>query len=185
MKREILMAALGLASTGAWSAEDVTRDKIDTLLQELAAKPAPTNLAPAAMCYKMAAPPNRAEYVCPTCGAKTLYEGANAKSVETARAYRADTEALRELGVDATLDETHLCDTCRTTDTPFFLYLEVKLDGKVARNSVQEHDFRKLRAFLSGKSVWTAGFGEEKPLKPELPRIRQLLGVAEPAPKAP
>lgn len=181
MKREILMAALGLASTGAWSAEDVTRDKIDNLLKELASKPAPKNLAPAAMCYDMAMPPDRAEYVCPTCGAKTLYEGANVGSVETARAYRAGTEALRALGVDATLDETYLCDACRTENTPFFFYLEVKLDGNLVRSSIRDHDdLRKLHAFLSGKAVWTSGFGEEKPLKDELPRVRMLLGVIEP-----
>jgi predicted RNA-binding Zn-ribbon protein involved in translation (DUF1610 family) len=181
MKHEILMAALGLASTTAWSAENVTRDKVDTLLQELAAKPAPTKLAPAAMCYAPALPPTRAEYVCPVCGAKTIHEGATARTAAwTVEHYRSCTKKLDELGLAAKLDETFLCSACRPSDAPAGFFLEVTLDGRTIRNSVESKDFALLEAFLSGKAVWGGNFGDEHPLKDEMPRVRKLLGVPEP-----
>lgn len=186
MKREIMMAALGLACTSVWSAETVTRDKINALLKDLADKPAPTNLAPAAMCYKMAAPPQRAEYVCPTCGAKTLHKANTAKDATwTLESFRASTKKLVELGLTAKLDETFLCSACRKKDGPDKFFLEVTMDGKVTRSSIQWKDFALLASFLSGKKVWQGDFGKEFPLKGELPRVRQLLGVSEPSTKDP
>jgi hypothetical protein len=187
MKREIMMAALGVACTSAWAAETVTRDKINALLKDLADKPAPTNLAPAAMCYEMAMPPQRAEYVCPTCGAKTLHNKASTAqdATWTVESFRASTKKLVELGLTAKLDETFLCSACRKKDVPDKFFLEVTMDGKVIRNSVQGKDFALLESFLSGKRAWEGDYGKESPLKGELPRIRLLLGVAAPSPKAP
>jgi len=56
----------------------------------------------------------------------------------------------------------------------------VPIKGRVVRNALQsQNDLRKLIAFLQGDLVWKGAQDEEHPLKPELPRIRQLLGVKE------
>jgi hypothetical protein len=42
-------------------------------LDELAEQPGPKDLKRGAMCYSIAPPPNREEYICPKCGERTLY----------------------------------------------------------------------------------------------------------------
>lgn len=81
MKKRLLMAAMGIVSLtpgcvktdgeNASSADpqikgDVSAAEpdIDKLLKRLAEKPVPAELNFGAMCYKMAMPPDRAEYVC-------------------------------------------------------------------------------------------------------------------------
>lgn len=49
------------------------RDEMRKRLEELAKSAPPKDLSSGAMCYEMATPPERAEYVCPACGDKTLY----------------------------------------------------------------------------------------------------------------
>jgi hypothetical protein len=50
------------------------RAELERRLEALAAAEPPSDAVPvAAMCYETAAPPERIDYVCPSCGAKTLY----------------------------------------------------------------------------------------------------------------
>lgn len=200
MKKELLLAAMGIASltpgcmkTGGQG--DVTTDTqansevsgkkvdVDRLLKRLAEKPVPTKLEMGAMCYDMAMPPERAEYVCPACGTKTIHatkgpDGWNVPALSV-KDYRTAIEQLRKLGLDARLDESSLCSACRKEGVSG-LFLEVTIKGRVIRNALQrEDDLRKLIAFVQGDLVWKGEQDRELPLKPELPRIRQLLGVNE------
>jgi DNA-directed RNA polymerase subunit RPC12/RpoP len=201
MKKELLLAAMGLATvtpgcvktgvqgevatdpqpTGVTAS---TKVDIDNLLKRVAEKPAPKNLNPGAMCYSMMAPPDRAEYVCPSCGTKTIHAlnqlerswDAPALSVKHYRGY---IEQLNKLGLVSKLDETYLCSACKKEGVSG-LFLEVTVKGRIVRTALKsDHDLKKLVAFVQGDLVWKGDQGSELPLKPELPRIRQLLGVKE------
>ena len=49
------------------------REEMQRRLAALAQSKPPRDLSPGAMCYRMAGPPEVAEYRCPACGAKTWY----------------------------------------------------------------------------------------------------------------
>jgi DNA-directed RNA polymerase subunit RPC12/RpoP len=200
MKKELLLAAMGLASltpgcvkTGGESisttdpqlkgVEAASKPDIDKLLKRLAEKPVPTKLSFGAMCYDMAMPPERAEYVCAICGTKTIHStkqlGGWDNPALSFQNYRANLEQLRKLGVDAKLDESYLCSKCKK-EGESALFLEVTINKRVVRNAlVDVNDLRKLIAFVQGNLVWKGEQDREFPLKPELPRIRQLLGVKD------
>jgi hypothetical protein len=81
--------------------------------------------------------------------------------------------------VDAKLDESYLCSKCKK-EGESALFLEVTINKRVVRNAlVDVNDLRKLIAFVQGNLVWKGEQDREFPLKPELPRIRQLLGVKD------
>ena len=54
----------------------------------------------------------------------------------------------------------------------------VTIDGKTTRTVLKPYDLEKLVAFAKKKLKWEAARGKEYPLKDALPRIRELLGVA-------
>jgi DNA-directed RNA polymerase subunit RPC12/RpoP len=137
-----------------------------------------------AMCYEMSMPPDRAEYVCPTCGTKTIHAlnqltgGWDAPALSI-KQYRTYIEQLNKLGLVSKLDETYLCSACKKEGVSG-LFLEVTVKGRVIRTALQgDEDLRKLIAFVQGDLVWKGDRGCEIPLKPALPRIKQLLGVKE------
>jgi DNA-directed RNA polymerase subunit RPC12/RpoP len=201
MKKELLLAAMGLASltpgcvkTGSESASTTdpqlkgevaaTKPDIDKLLKRLADKPVPTELNLGAMCYKMAMPPDRAEYVCTACGAKTIHStkenllsGGWDSPALSVKYYRTYIEELKKLGLDAKLDESFLCSKCKK-EGQSSLFLEVTIKNRVVRSALVDiNDLSKLIAFVQGNLVWKGERDEDFPLKPELPRIRQLLGI--------
>jgi len=105
MKKELLIAALGIGVSGTLDA--ATQQEVDTLLAKIAKSPPPKTSrppSPEASCYSVAAPPERTEYVCPACGTKTLYsfkeEHANYGRCTEVHAYRAKCEKLLRLGWD-------------------------------------------------------------------------------------
>ena len=195
MKKEFLLAALCASCANKNIADDtpnnITQEHIDKLLAEVAQKPAPETVVYHALCYSPAAPIDRAEYVCPICGAKTIHT----KSVADAVSWEVDSnrryiEKVKNLGLDASLDERAFCDSCRkntelkkgSTD----VYLVVRMNGRMSHTLLKDNnDWKKLIAFLEGKNVWENMDGK-RPLKPELPRIRELLGLTgktEPIPE--
>ena len=186
MKREMMMTLLSVLAAGGISADSLTQEQLDSLLKELAQKPAPKDLLPGATCYKVAMPPERKEYVCPGCSAKTIFKndiGGIERSLDT---YRRQIQQIKALGLDAALDERSMCETCRAKMEPSpeigDFFIEVKIGGKTTRTKIGYGDFPKLIAFLAKKDKWTAGAGRELPLKNELPRIREILGIPEVTP---
>jgi DNA-directed RNA polymerase subunit RPC12/RpoP len=157
---------------------------VDRLLKRVAEQPVPESLNPGAMCYAMMAPPDRAEYVCPTCGTKTIHAlnqltgGWDAPALSI-KSYRTYIEQLNKLGLVSKLDESYLCSACKKEGVSG-LFLDVTVKGRVIRTALQgDEDLRKLIAFVQGDLVWKGDRGCEIPLKPALPRIKQLLGVKE------
>lgn len=181
MKREMLMALLSALTAGGISADSLTQEQLDTLLKELAQKPAPKDLLPGATCYKVAMPPERKEYVCPGCSAKTIFKNDIGEIERSLATYRRQIQQIKSLGLDAALDERSLCATCRAKMKPSpeigDFFIEVKIGGKTTRTKIKGDDFPKLTAFLKKQDKWNAGSIGEQPLKDELPRIRELLGV--------
>ena len=209
MKREMLMTLLGALAAGGISAEGLTQKKLDSLLKQLAQKPVPNNLSPGAMCYMVDMPPERIEYVCPVCNSKTIIaekqrwlfignrlgtyrrQMRQLKTIRLGatldkRSTRRQIQQIKARGLDATLDERSLCETCRAKMKPSpeigDFFIEVTIGGKTTRTKIEDDDFPILIAFLKKKDRWEAGNGSELPLKDELPRIRQLLGMPETTP---
>jgi DNA-directed RNA polymerase subunit RPC12/RpoP len=201
MKKELLLAAMGISSLTPGCVPTGTEDPtpadpqptgqvaskkidVDRLLKRVAEQPVPESLNPGAMCYAMMAPPDRAEYVCPTCGTKTIHAlnqltgGWDAPALSI-KSYRTYIEQLNKLGLVSKLDESYLCSACKKEGVSG-LFLDVTVKGRVIRTALQgDEDLRKLIAFVQGDLVWKGDRGCEIPLKPALPRIKQLLGVKE------
>jgi len=164
----------------------LTREQLAQKLQKLAETPAPKQMGPSATCYRRAAPPQTADYVCPKDGSRTHY------SRESGMAARVqELDYLRNLaalvpGVSASIDTSEFCQQC-SPHAPAHPepILEVKLkDGGTKRTrGVTSTDLSILREFLNGRIEHDDQSGAT-PLKDHLPRIRELLGLDEkPSPK--
>ena len=201
MNKTKLSDLLGTLLDGTLSAGKLTREQLDNLLDAIAKKLAPNaKKMPIASCYRVAVRTERFEYVCPRCGEKTIYSD-NRGATQTSDAnsdaawyamlevrklayHRGELEKVKKLGVDASLDERAFCGACKLSDgfpaAKWALYLNVRLNGKTATTQLIDKDWEKLIAFLNGKVEWvTDESGSTAPLKPEIPRIRALLGLEE------
>ena len=174
---------------GGVTVEKVTKAsnaEIQDMLQKVETAPAPAPKM-GAMCYAPLPPVTHYEYVCPVCGEKTLYAaGTNPYYVPAAsivafrQAREAAQEAATKAGAAVALDEKQYCRKCLPdfTNTPRAA-LEVTLpDGHVQRTeAIRLQDLWMLRDFFSGKAVLVGGNDSESPLKNDLPRLRELLGM--------
>jgi len=178
LSKQVLIA-LGVASAGILPAKDLTREQLDKMLEETAKNPVTSALHPGAACYAPVPLPLRIEYVCPLCKAKTLHaEWKNVNRVQQADRFRQQMKRIKQLHLDAALDETDLCSHCRRdkdTDTVEF-HIVVWVNERAVRTVLEWADLSKLIAFLERKDVWDGGAGGTRPLKDELPRIRTILG---------
>jgi len=188
MRKELLIAALGIGFTGALDA--ATRQEVDALLKKIAKTRAPDARSMIAMCYVSGVPAVREEYICPACGTKTLHAVSDFAKINRSAPtwyvirHRNACKALNWLGWDVKLDESFLCSKCCKPNQPKEFFIEVTIDGKTTRSKIEPHDLTKLLAFASGELIWREMIAQtqvtiEHPLKPELPRIRKLLGVSE------
>jgi hypothetical protein len=158
--------------------EVYTKKDIEKLLQDLS-KSEPKNLESfGAMCYEMAMPPERVEYVCPTCGEKTLYTDNYTELISW------DLQLMRDyaakLGeINCKLDESLFCKSCSPKDTEPQLCLIVKLKEETEHKTcgINKEDFALIDEFISGSTVHKDFYDAETPLKNYLPRIEELLGV--------
>lgn len=160
----------------------LNRAQLQKMLQRVATTKPPTPKM-GAMCYDMATPPNRAEYVCPTCGEKTLYIEQQAYrvswEVETCR------RLIKEIANRAvTLDESAWCKKCRPDVNEPALALHLRFDDGTARSveKVNTEQLRLLRDFLGGKLAIKGEQDMETPLKEKLDELEKLLGEKAGAP---
>ncbi len=160
---------------------------IERRLRELARAPAPAELSPGAMCYEMAMPPERAEYVCVVCGEKTLYPTGDEdeEPFGVLAALEWELATCRRLlskiqHLDVALDETEFCHACSPTATEPQLALVITYhDGTTHRTAgVRTDDLLLLVDLSSGSDVHHGEQDGETPLKQHLPRLEQLLGVS-------
>ena len=147
-------------------------------LQKLAASEPPKELSLGAMCYKTAMPPDRFDYVCPTCKAKTVL--ANPKRSRNSRELDACRRQLKQIkGLKAELIETGFCATCfPKAKVPSLDLVIHNADGTSHRvNGISSNDLLLITEFLAGETKHKGSQGRETPLKDHLPRLRQLLGL--------
>jgi hypothetical protein len=185
MKKKLLITGLLLESLIAASG-DISKDDINKQLEKIAEEPAPAKLAPGAMCYEIAAPPNRIEYHCPKCKTKVLLDHNSAPmrgfiKIEQIRSWA---DELRKLGLDCKIDESDFCPKCSKDkvfdkEHPRALYWIITVDKREVRNKVQSFDYQLLRAFMKKELKVKTSTGREEPIKKYLPRLRQLLGLTD------
>ncbi len=134
-----------------------------------------------AMCYEMMAAPAVAEYICPVCGEKTLYQDNLTPFIEWelegARRLAESIDAATEF--DVTLDETLFCSYCSedTVDQPYLMLRVTPEEGEQVVNRVSLTDLRKLSSFLHGRLYWLTDNDSQEPLQDDGDRIRELLGL--------
>lgn len=185
MKKSIFITT-GILAALAANAGDLTRAEIDAKLKKLADTPPPKTLETVAKCYRAATPPARVEYVCPTCGTRILISN-DSKSplywiLPNLDFYRRQTEELRKLGLNITLDETKLCAKCKgEKERGIELNWNITINGTERKVDFQDNDINLLREFLKDNNKVDnrpsnkGSFGEQ-PLKNYLPRLNELVG---------
>jgi len=132
-----------------------------------------------AMCYEIAAPPDRVEYICPVCNERSIYANLGGQELIYSISY-CRTLANHLKNINAHLDELQFCKKCSPNVNEPELFLVTKLNGetneyKAEINSTE--DLIILNEFLSGELIHKTSFAEEIPLKDNIARIEQLLGV--------
>ena len=172
------------------SGKRIPRAEIAERLRRLAKSTTPDIRQIVAMCYDMAAPPMRAEYVCPVCGAKTIYAAAESEDVfeyfpgnESINKVRWTIESCRRnvpliKGLAVELDETQFCKNCSPDiETPKLGLVITYEDGSVHKVwGIESKDVELIKAFMAGEKTVGAPL-DEKPLKDYTNRLEELLGV--------
>jgi hypothetical protein len=156
-----------------------TRKHIKEKLIELSKTKGPEVLNPGAMCYEIASPPKRAEYVCPKCGEKTIYTENYVSFINSdILSCRSMVNSLN--GFNAVLDESQFCKRCRPNVKSPELCFEVKYnDEKEAHKTcgISETDIELVSEFLHGSLAHKGYHGSEEPLKNYIDRLETLLDI--------
>jgi hypothetical protein len=162
----------------------LTREQIAEKLKTLRQAPKPADLKMGALCYEMAAPPNRAEYVCPVCHEKTLYAvkegGASYTEVEFVLH---QIDGCRRLaknlpGLAASVDEREFCRKCSPKLEHPALVLVFRLAGETSERrfrGISPEDLTILAAFLAGKDRYDDGPTGEVAIRDCAARIEEIL----------
>ncbi|HOX42161.1 MAG TPA: hypothetical protein PK668_01125 [Myxococcota bacterium] len=170
------------AATMAEVARTLSREELAQRLKALSASPDPVlQNERGAMCYRAAAPPTTADYVCPKCGQRTHHKNDRA----TARLVLRELPAMRGLvkalpGLDARLDESQFCKQCSPGVEAPQAVLVLRFPGvpdehRVA--GVSTADLRLLQEFLAGEKVHKGERDSESALKAHAGRLEELLGL--------
>lgn len=161
----------------------LSRAALQDRLRELARSEAPKDLAPGAMCYAPTVPKtyDKVEYVCPTCGEKTLYAVRDTVRFleDLLPACRRRIQQVTQLPVR--LDEKEFCRKCSPEVKAPALYLLLQFAGEADPRRVKDigpDDLVLLAEFLAGKKKHgDAGGAETTPLKNYVQRLEAILGV--------
>lgn len=164
-----------------------SKKQIDQKLKRLAETDPPKELSFGAMCYKVAFENfNVFEYICPTCGEKTVYKrGKNNEESWIIENLEKNLNLCRSgigkiKGINIKLDESLLCKHCSPdTDSPS-LCLWVNISGQSDTTkvcNVNSKDIQILGEFLNDKLLHSGSRDEETPLVNNLARIKELLGM--------
>jgi hypothetical protein len=174
------------------AAPGLDRAGLKARLEELARIEPPKDLNQGAMCYDMKAPPDRVEYVCPSCGERTLYALRPADAERKAdfgliQQVEWDLAACRRIlagirDVPMKLDESRFCGKCsgEAAEPSLGLVVTHPEDGKERRTwGVTSRDLVILEAFLKGEAKFKGAMDREEPVRDQRDRISQLLGLGE------
>lgn len=150
---------------GLLEIQGLSVEQVNFLLARLEREEAPAPVF-GAMCYGPMAMPQVADYICPLCGEKTIYETNQAPFIlwELPAARRLAESINQSTEFSVVLDETQFCSFCSTEDAEYpALFLRVNTDQNTETvNRVTVDDLRKLDSFLQGNLYWlTSNDGQE------------------------
>lgn len=153
------------------------REDIRRLLERVELEEAP-EYVPGAMCYGPMAHPERAEYVCPVCGERTLYGSPEAGFLQNdLQSMRRMAEGLSETGFfEALLEETY-CSFCHPGDQGCVRLVIVYEEGDTVRTVVNSQDLMMIQGLLRGGLVFRSDRDALLPLKDRVERLRTILGM--------
>jgi hypothetical protein len=160
--------------------KQLTREELIQKMALLAQKKVPDELSQGAMCYKTAATPNRAEYICPVCGHKTIYNDYMAVFINRdLQECRSIAASLTE--IECKLDESQFCQKCHpeVNGSPD-LCITTHYKGEEKENracGINREDMELLQEFLNNKVTHWDDYDYETPLKDKMEIISNLLGI--------
>ncbi len=169
--------------------QSLDRAAIRAMLKRLADATPPDNLAIGAMCYAVMMPPRSADYICPRCGERTLYQESNEKHCihgialvvnnEIPECRREYAELRKIAGEAVTFDESQFCRKCSPNVTEPKLQFHIMYEDGKPRDisNIRAEDLRILREFLAGRLIHQQANDSQSALKQSLPRLQQLLGI--------
>jgi len=164
--------------------QGLSREETKAKLKKLSESPPPKDLKMGAECYKVAMPPDRAEYLCPVCGERTLFVSEKGRNTDAAFITRelADCRRLvKEIkGLEVSLDESQFCRKCSPSAKNPSLILIVRYRGSGAPSkcpNIRKEDLVLIREFAEGKDRHKDSYDFETPMKDHLKRLNELLGV--------
>jgi len=155
------------------------RQQLQERLETLSRSKPPSELSHGAKCYKRAMPPATADYLCPVCNSRTHH------TLQAAVVIQQQLPSIQDLlkdlpGVKLTLDASEFCKKCKPDVEEPQLILKVQIPGEKEIHQVRGitvQDARLIKAFLEGKDKYPSSYGREFPLKEQLARVRELLGI--------
>ena len=161
----------------------LSRVQVNILLARLENEPPPESTM-GAMCYSPVRAPLSANYVCPDCGEKTLYDSSWAAAIDwELPSCRRFVESINEnTDFEVELNESLFCDFCSPDSASLSdnlsLLLEVTHEnGETVVNPVTITDLRMLDSFLQGNLYYSTSNDAQNPLQGHSDRIRTLLGL--------
>lgn len=157
-----------------------SRERLELMLRRLDREDPPPFVM-GAMCYAPVALPDRAEYICPVCGERTLYTGHDAMEIEWGLpAMRRLVESMADNGyVRIFLEETY-CIHCHPQGPGFgegTILVVVHEQGDTVRTAVNITDLQAMEGFLRGELHYLSDNDSEIPLRGRLERLRVMLGL--------
>lgn len=159
----------------------LSRTQVNILLARLENEKPPASTM-GAMCYSPVMNPTSADYICPVCGEKTVYDFNHSAFIDwELPGCRRFVESINgNTEFDVQLDETQYCDFCSpdSSSDNLSLLLEVTHEnGETVVNAVTVTDLRMLDSFLEGNLYYSTSNDGQYPLQEYSERIRTLLGL--------
>lgn len=167
------------AASEAAAAATLRREDVAARLRAIAQEPDPAELRPGAMCYAPRLARQSAEYVCPACGARTLYTAGWAEWIESEVHGCRRAAAQIGGGLAVRLDESRVCAACSPRAKPG-LAVEITLAGEPTSRRVEGvtlEDLKLLSEFAAGAKLHKGFHDSEVPLRKSMDRLEALLGV--------
>lgn len=154
------------------------REKLRLMLSRVEREPAPEPVM-GAMCYEPMCLPDRIEYICPSCGGRTLYDGMAGDRISwELPVMRRMVEGFGGNQFFRAFLEEGFCDSCHSGEPSGLIRLVlVYADGDTVRNSVGLSDIQMIDAFIRGRLSYTDSYDATHPLRDGTGRLRTLLGL--------
>ncbi|MCX7045273.1 MAG: hypothetical protein NTX50_07320 [Candidatus Sumerlaeota bacterium] len=168
------------AQVTAQSIQSLSSEEVGRMLSRLEKQSGRYDSMIGASCYIMSPPPDRADYICPVCGEKTLYTSNSAHLIPRLGSFRSKFEALSQRKeAQFALDESSLCMKCRPEAKVRALMLKVTYaNGARHEEPLQSVDeLQMLKGFLDGLCIYNDSWGNVASLCGQAPRLRALLGI--------